>query len=274
MKTISTLVFASVFSAGAAWAGPATIWAVDASANGSGVSNAAYAEQFSLSGALLQRVSLGSGFNPTGIAIIGSTAYVSSDSSGALRTFNVGTGALGATYATGQNALGALTTDGTTIWASDFTGGNRAYQFSTTGASLGSVVLGSCSSYCNGLEFETGALIANRGQNVGPYDRYSTAGALQTASVFNIGDGGALAYSSELSTQYAAVSGGSGGFQTSPGGLLISFGGTPVDTGFGAQRFINDLAIQNSTPNQVPEPATLGMLLATLGLAGLGRRRA
>lgn len=276
MKTTLAIATAGLMLAiSPAFAAPSTIWAVDASATGSGVSNPAYAEQFSLSGALLQRVTLGSGFNPTGIAIVGNTGYVSADADGLLRTFDLSTGALGSTYTTGQNALGALTFDGTSIWASDFTGGNLAYRFSPTGTLLGSVALGNCGSYCNGLEYETGALIANRGQNAGPYDRYSTTGTLLAANVFNAGDGGALAYNTDSQTQYAVVSGGSGGVQTSPGGSFIAFGGTIPDTGFGAaNRFINDLAFQAGQPTTVAEPATMAMLLTGLGVLGLRRRRA
>ncbi|GAC1348367.1 MAG: hypothetical protein NVSMB18_36320 [Acetobacteraceae bacterium] len=270
MKTTLAVALAGLtLSFAPAIAGPSTIWAVDASATGSGVSNPAYAEQFSLTGALLKRVSLGSGFNPTGIAVVGNTGYVSADADGVLRTFNLGTGALGATYATGQNALGALTSDGSSVWASDFTGGNKAYRFSLTGQLLGTTTLGNCGSYCNGFEYEAGALVANRGQNVGPYDRYSTGGTLLTPNVFTAGDGGALAFNSDSQMQLAAVSGGQGGVQTSPGGLTIAFGGSIPDTGFATtDRFINDLAFQ------VPEPTTLALLVTGLGMLGLRRRRA
>ena len=245
MKSILPIALAGIFASVApALAVPTTIWAVDASATGSGVSNNAYAEQFSLTGQLLQRVTLGSGFNPNGIAIVGNTGYVSSDSNGNLYTFNLTTGARGATYTTGQNALGPLTFDGTTLLAGDFTGGNRVYRLSLTGASLGSFTIGNCGDYCNGLEYESGVLIANRGQNVGPYDRYSATGTLLQAAAFTAGDGGALAYNPDNRTQYAAVSGGQGGFTTSPGGATVTFGGTIADSGFGtSDRFINDLAI-------------------------------
>ena len=267
MRLFTMSLAAGLLSMGSAWAVPSTIWTVDASATGSGVSNAAYAEQFSLSGALLQRVNLGAGFNPTGIAIIGGTGYVSSDADGLLRTFDLGSGALGTSVATGQSALGALASDGTAIYATDFTGGNLLYRFSTSGALLGSTVLSRCGSYCNGLEFEAGTLIANEGQNVGPYDRYSSTGTLLQTSAFDLGDGGALTYNRDTGVQYAAVSGGSGAFRTSTG-ALIALGGTIPDTGFGtSDRFINDLAFQ------VPEPTTLALLAGGLGLLGFRRRQ-
>ena len=270
MKSILPVALAGMLaSVGPALAVPTTLWAVDASATGSGTSSNAYAEQFSLTGQLLQRVTLGSGFNPNGIAIVGNTGYVSSDTNGNLYTFNLSTGALGATYKTGQNALGPLTFDGSALLAGDFTGGNQVYRLSLTGASLGSFTIGNCGSYCNGLEFESGALIANRGQNVGPFDRYSSTGTLLQANAFTGGDTGALAYNPDNRTQYAAVSGGQGGFTTSPGGATVFFGGTIADSGFGtADRFINDLAIQ------VPEPATLTLLAAGLAMIGVRRRRA
>lgn len=270
MKFILPVALAGVLASVApAFAVPTTIWAVDASATGSGVSNAAYAEQFSLAGQLLQRVTLGSGFNPTGIAIVGNTGYVSTDTSGRLYTFNLSTGALGATYTTGQNALGPLTFDGTNLLAADSAGGNQVYRYSLTGAYVGQFTISSLASNINGLEYEAGTVIANRGQNAGPYDRYSSTGMLLQANAFNAGDDGAVAYNPDNATQYAAVSGGTGGFQTFPGGTTVLFGSNIADSGFGtSDRFINDLAIQ------VPEPATLTLLAAGLAFMGVRRRRA
>ncbi len=130
------------------------------------------------------------------------------------------------------------------------------------------MTLARCGSYCNGIEFEAGSFIANEGQNVGPYDRYSTTGALLQANVFNLGDGGALTYNTDTGVQYAAISGGSGSLRTSLG-TTITLGGSIPNTGFGTtDRFINDLAFQ------VPEPATLALVAAGLGMVGVRRRRA
>lgn len=260
---------ALTLTAGTAFAAP-TIWAVDASANGSGVSNPAVAEQFSLTGGLLRQVSLGSGFNPTGIAIVGGTAFVTSEDDGLIRTFNTTTGALGASFATGQSALGALATDGRSLFATDWTGGNQVYNFTLNGGLLGSFTATGCGSYCNGIDFTTatpgGGLVINRGQNVGPYDLYSLTGALLTSNYASAGDEGAIGISTFTNDLYAAVSGGNGGVDAN--GTFIPFGGTPIDTGFGAARFLNDLAVDT------PEPASALILLAGLGFAALRRRQA
>ena len=272
MKSILPIALAGMLaSVGPALAGPTTIWAVDATATGAGFGNPvynAYAEQFSLTGQLLQRVTLGSNFNPSGIAIVGNTGYVSSFDNGTLYTFNLSTGALGTSYTTGQLAFGALTFDGTNLLAADATDA-KVYRYSPLGAFVGSFTLPSSVDSPNGLEYEAGTLIANQGQNQGPYNRYSTTGTLLQANVFTAGDNGAVAYNPDNATQYAAVSGGQGGFQTSPGGATVFFGGTIADSGFGtSDRFINDLAIQ------VPEPATLTLLAAGLAMIGVRRRRA
>lgn len=272
MKIILPIALAGVLaSAAPALAVPTTIWAVDATATGAGVGNPvynAYAEQFSLTGQLLQRVTLGSNFNPSGIAIVGNTGYVSSFDSGTLYTFNLGTGALGATYATGQGALGALTFDGINLLAADADGAN-VYRYSLTGTFISSFKLPGFVDSPNGLEYEAGTLVANQGQNQGPYNRYSATGTLVPGSSFMAGDGGAIAYNPDNAMQYAAISGGTGGFQTSPGGATVLFSSNIADSGFGtADRSINDLAIQ------VPEPATLTLLAAGLAFLGVRRRRA
>jgi hypothetical protein len=281
MRLFTAATVVLTLTAGAAYAGPTTLWAVDVSNSGPGTAGSAYAEQFGLDGSLLRQVNLGSGFSPSGIALVGSMAYVSSSTDGLIRSYNLSSGTLLGSFSSGMNALGALTADATGLWANDYTGGNQALHYSFAGVRDRALTLSYCSSYCNALEIATiggtSYLLANRGETEpsATYDLYSTGGAVTAAALISgVPNGAGAAYDAGPQVFYVADAY-DGTVQTysATGAALgtITLGGTAPDTGFNAdfpgQRFVADLAVQ------VPEPATLALLAGGFGLAGLVRRR-
>lgn len=280
MKSILFSATALVLSAGAALAGPATIWGVNVAATGSGVSSNAYAERFLLDGTKVQQVLLGAGFSPGGIALVGSTAYVSSTTDNVIRSFNVNTGALGSSITvTGQPAFGSLSVDATGFWANDYGGGNRAYHITFGGVVDRSVVLSLCGSYCNGIEYVqrngvVASLLANRGEAEpsATYDLYTTTGTVtSTALLANVPNGSGVAYNRDRDQFVVADALNNAVLTYSATGALLAtttLRGTAPDSGFGAgTRFVADLALD------VPEPATVALLLTGFGLMGALRRR-
>ena len=279
MKTVLYAAAVLTLSAGSALAGPSTIWSVNVAATGSGVSSPAYAERFTLDGAKVGQVLLGTGFSPGGIALVGNTAYVSSTTDGLIRSFNTLTGIVsGTTIATGQPGYGSLSADATGLWANDYGGGNKAYHITFAGVIDRNVSLSLCSSYCNGLEVVSrGGLtffVANRGETeaLATYDRYTTTGGVVTAGLLsNVPNGSGIAYSSDLDRYFVAngFDNALTSYSAATGGLLgsIALGGTAPDSGFGNVRFIADVAFQ------VPEPATIALMLTGFGVMGMLRRR-
>ena len=286
-KTIPATAAALLLSAGAALAGPATIWAVDVTATGGGVANSAFAEQFATDGSLLRQVNLGAGFSPGGIALVGNTGYVSSTTDGLIRSFDLSTGALGSSFSSGKAALGSLSADGNGLWANDYGGGNFAFHFTFAGVNDQSVRLANCGSFCNAIEYyrigTNGFLLANRGETEDPaaYDVYTTTGTLvQAGLISGVPTGAGAAYDPMASLFYVSNVF-DGTLQTynlnGTAAGTVTLGGTAPDTGFQTdfpgQRFVSDLAIAAATATPVPEPATLGMLGGLLGVAGLLRQR-
>ena len=265
-------------SAGAAMAGPNTVWTVDVSATGSGTSSNAYAEQFSTDGTKLRQVALGSGFSPGGIALQNNTIYVASTTDGTIRTYNATTGAAGITISTGHAAYGSIAFDSTGFWANDYEGGNKAFHITLAGVNDKTVTLSNCGSYCNGLDVFTRNnltyLIANRGETEASatYDLYTLSGStatLATAGLLkNVANGAGVVYNG--TGFYVADS-------IDNALLSYDFNGTSLtsaaltgpipDSGFGNARFATDLAFQ------VPEPMSLALFAAGLGALGIARRR-
>jgi len=273
---LTTALALATVTTSTAWANPNALWAVEASATGSGVSNSAYAELFDTSGnPLSPAFRLGSGFSPGGVALAGNTLYVSSTTDGTIRTFNTTTRTAGAVITTGQPALGSLSADATGLWGNDYGGGNKALHFTFAGVNDKTVTLANCGSFCNGIEaFTRGGqsfLIANRGETEASatYDLYSSTGALVTAALIaNVPNGSGITYNGTGfyvadALDFTLLS------YTATGALLstAAFGGPAPDSGFGNSRFVTDLAFA------VPEPMSLPLLSVGLGAAGWVRRR-
>ncbi len=277
MRTLAAAVLTlATLTTSTAWAIPNELWAVEASATGSGVSSPAYAELFDTAGNRLSPAyQLGTGFSPGGVAVVGNTLYVSSTTDGSIRSFNTATRTAGAVITTGQPGLGSLSADATGLWGNDYGGGNKAFHFTFAGVNDKTVTLSNCGSYCNGLEaFSQGGqsfLIANRGETEpsATYDLYSSTGTLVKAGLLtNVPNGAGLAYNG--SGFYVADSLDNALLTYSFTGALLStsaFGGLAPDSGFGTTRYVTDLALV------VPEPASLALLGVGAAALGVVRRR-
>ena len=274
------------FSASAAYAVP-SVWAVESSATN------AYAELFGQDGAVVRQVSLGAGIDPRGIAIVGNVGYVSAalndsgSTGGVIRQFDLTTGAVLGTVSTNV-VLGSLSYDGTGFWAADQGGGRNAYHVTLAGVQdRAPVQLSPTVANPGGLDYFTRSgtsfLIASHGpaDASAVYDLYSPAGTVVTPGLLSgVPNGSGVVYDSASGSFVVASSDGTGdgslltyGFN---GTLLSStaLGGTSPDSGFGNVRFLTDLALAPSAvTSPVPEPMTLGLLAASLGMLGLMRRR-
>jgi len=161
-----------------------------------------YVESFdTTTGAKIFSFTAGSA-NGRGVVTVGDVVYTSNASSGFIGKYDRTTGtSLGGFNVAGAGGISTISYDGDNFWTSDYTGSNKAYYVSPTGAVLKTITLSESQGYYDGLEYFNGKLIANRfdgGYTGGnQYSVYDTDGNLLTKNFIDTtghGNGTGIAY--------------------------------------------------------------------------------
>jgi len=211
--------------------------------------------------------------NGRGIAVVGTTIYYSTATSGAVYVTDSSTHAdLGIAFNTGLNGIANIAWDGTALWITGYNGTNNAYRY-TPGGTLLQTVVGFGNSR-DGFEIAGNHIIANRGDAQGPYDLYDLNGNLIQAAFINptfaptgITFDGTDYFVSNIFNNEIAVYDGTGAF------LRNVTLGLPLP-GTSSGRLLEDLSSLGNIPgNGVPEPGTLVLIPAGFGMLALLRRR-
>jgi hypothetical protein len=226
--------------------------------------------------------------NGRGIVVVSNVVYFTVANSGNVYKTNFTTCSDdGIAFAVaGSSGLSAIAYDGTNFWVGDYTGTNKAYYVSPTGALLKTITLANCTGFCDGLEFYLGNLISNRvdgccGGTPVFYDVYDTNGTLlmpKFLTVPNLSTGiafdGTNFYTSDIFNQKLQVYSGATG----------AFVKTVTITGMTLSNQIEDLSADYSItlgppapPAVVPALTKWGMilmsgLLAVFGIFAVRRR--
>ena len=171
--------------------------------------------------------------------------------------------------------------DGTNFWIGDYSGTNQAYLYSPTGTQLKVIHLGSCSAYCDGLEYfnqggTTPRLISNRGDAAtGPYDVYDVNGVVTTPAFLTTTfqatgiayDGTNFLVSDIFNAKIATYNGTTGALITSTAITGFQSGFHPVIEDLSADYTIT---LQPQTPPSVPALSEFGLLLCAILLLASG----
>lgn len=230
--------------------------------------------------------------NGRGVIDVNNILYVTTASSGNVYAFNIATNALSTVFSVaGTSALASITYDGTNFWIGDYSGSNKAFEYSPTGTLLKTIVLSNCTSFCDGLTFVAqngGELLSNRFDGafgLSQYDLYDTNGNLIKADFIDATVLGAQGCTNSTGIAWD----GTNFFVSCIFGKVAEFdangnfiGVTTLNTnGFnnGNQGPLIEGMSANfaitipPTPTPTPEPATLSLLGLGMAAVGLLRRK-
>jgi len=269
---LSRALIAASFSVAAmaatgANAGVNSIWGNSASGG------APYLNQYDLSGNLLQSITGLHGNNGRGVVQVGDVLYYTSAGTNGVYGYNSATNTdLGTVFSVaGATGLATMAYDGSSFYIGDYSGTNNVYKFGLTGTPEGTISLANCTGFCDGLEYVNGKLVSNRSDGGHIYDVYDLSGNLlvsafitdtsPTAYTTGIAFDGSNYYVSHPLLHEIAVFDSAGAFDHN----IALLGGNPL---------IEDLSVNYSQvlPG-VPEPATWGLMILGMGLAGASLRR-
>jgi len=224
----------------------------------------------------------GGSWNGRGVVQVGNTLYLTNADSNAVYKMNATTGASEGTAFSiaGASGLSAIAYDGANFWVADYSGSNKSYLYSPTGALLKTISLTNCTGFCDGFEFFQGKLIENGfdGGFGGPnqYDIYDTNGNLLTSNFFTSTSRASTGIAFD-GTNFWTSNIFEGSLSEWNGATGAFIGDLTLQTPSFGDFLIEDLSVNYSQViSNVPEPpafGTFGLGVMLIGLfAGLRRR--
>ena len=232
-------------------------------------------------GAVLNTYTNLQGINGRGVVDVGNTLYYTVAQDGNVYKYDLSTQTqLGVAFnVAGASGLSSMTYDGTNFWIGDYSGTNKAYQYSPTGTLLKTVTLINCGGNCDGLTYfkqgGVGYLLSNRfdGGFGGPnaYDVYDTNGNLVTAALFTSTSAYSTGVAWDGSNFWTSNLYSPSITEWSMSGVQL---GTNTLTGYSLTPLIEGMSFNFQQTVGTPEPGTLIMFgTGLLGLFGAARRK-